>query len=609
MHGLQGREMEQLFLLMTDTLPVGVAVLDLDLRLLFINRRHAELNRIPVTEQLGHPIRDYLPQVADIVEPKLRFVLETGIPLVRQEIRGDAPGKEGGKLFRLASYYPRRDDSGNICGILALIQDASIDSFEAQVAEESKQRLLQVLDNLFAFVGVLDLDGTVLECNRAPLEAAGIAIEDVRGEKLWDSYWWSHDTGAREQLKEAVSRCRNGEIVRYDIHARMINDSRMWVDFMLAPLRDETGKITHLIPSGIDISKRHDSEAALHQSEDRYRSVIESSDDAIITKSLEGIITGWNPAAERLLGYTAGEALGKPITFLFPAPLLSEEQHLLRRISNGERIPPFDTVRIHKDGHLVDVSITISPLRDRNGKVIGACKLAHDIGAKKRQWEALEQALEEKTALLHEVHHRVKNNLQIVSSLLSLQARQASEEVARVLSESQGRIRAMALVHQLLYDSEMMSEIELSEFINRLISLTVASHDTVKLGIKIEYSEPGKPVFMSAHRMIPLGLVINELILNAIKHAFPPAWLTGHGPQQARIHISLQEISDDKLHLQVADNGCGLSSEFDWDAAKGLGTQLIPMFVAQLHGELTTTSTATGSCFTIALSPKRKGFA
>ncbi|MFZ6770849.1 PAS domain-containing protein [Undibacterium sp. Di26W] len=609
MHGLQGREMEQLFLLMTDTLPVGVAVLDLDLRLLFINRRHAELNRVPITEQLGHPIRDYLPQVADIIEPKMRFVLETGIPLVGQEIRGNGPGNEDDKLFRLASYYPRRDDSGNICGILALIQDASIDSVEAQLAEESKQRLLQVLDNLFAFVGVLDMDGTLLECNRAPLEAAGITVDDVRGKKLWDTYWWSHDPELAQQLKEAINRCRNGETVRYDVHAKMINDSRMWVDFMLAPLRDEAGKVTHLIPSGIDISKRHDSEAALHQSEDRYRSVIESSDDAIITKSLEGIITGWNPAAERLLGYSAKEALGKPITMLFPAALLGEEQHLLRRISNGERIPPFDTVRIHKAGHFVDVSITISPLRDRNGKVIGACKLAHDIGSKKRQWAALEQALEEKTALLHEVHHRVKNNLQIVSSLLKLQARQAPEEVARVLGESQSRIRAMALVHQLLYDSEMMSEIELSEFINRLIALTVASHDTTKLGIKLHYSGPDKSIFMSAHRMIPLGLVINELVLNAIKHAFPADWLAERSPLQARIDIRLQEISDDKLHLQVADNGRGLSSEFNWDAAKGLGTQLIPMFVAQLHGELETTSTNAGSCFTIAISPKRKGIA
>lgn len=167
----------------------------------------------------------------------------------------------------------------------------------------------------------------------------------------------------------------------------------------------------------------------------------------------------------------------------------------------------------------------------------------------------------------------------------------------------------MALVHQLLYDSETMSEIELSEFINRLIALTVASHDTTKLGIKLQYSGPEKNIFMSAHRMIPLGLIVNELMLNAIKHAFPADHLSGSGTVQPCIDIHLQEITDDKLHLQVADNGRGLPVEFNWDAAKGLGTQLIPMFVAQLHGKLVTASSTSGSCFTIELSPKRKGIA
>jgi two-component sensor histidine kinase len=134
----------------------------------------------------------------------------------------------------------------------------------------------------------------------------------------------------------------------------------------------------------------------------------------------------------------------------------------------------------------------------------------------------LEQALEEKTTLLHEVHHRVKNNLQIVSSLLNLQARKASPEVAAVLAESQGRIKAMALIHQLLYESHHMSEVNLNDFLKNLIALSAPLYATEKKGIRLLLN-PGNDTGISLHvqQMIPCGLVVNELILNAIKHAFP----------------------------------------------------------------------------------------
>ena len=594
-HLLSDEQVQQVFELLAEHLPLGIVVLDCDFRLLFINQRHAELNRLPLDAQLGKTLREYLPHVADAIEPKLQFVAEYACPLIHQRIKGRHPRFDGVLVHRLASYYPLLDEQGKTRLILGVIQDASVDDFEATLRQESEERLLRVLDNLFAFVGVLELDGTLLHANRAPLEAAGIQPADVEGKKFWDCYWWSYSAEVQEQLRQAAARCIKGEVSRYDVPVRMRDGVLIWIEFMLAPLRDEYGRITHLIPSGIDISKRHESEQALHRSEEHLRSVIESSDDAIITKSLDGRVTSWNPAAERLLGYEAAEMIGKPITTIFPPELMAEEAVLMRKISQGERIPGFETQRIHRSGRLLDVSVTISPLRDKSGQVVGACKLARDVSHQKQQMHMLEQALEEKTTLLHEVHHRVKNNLQIVSSLLNLQARKASPEVAAVLAESQGRIKAMALIHQLLYESHHMSEVNLNDFLKNLIALSAPLYATEKKGIRLLLN-PGNDTGISLHvqQMIPCGLVVNELILNAIKHAFPFG-------RSGLITISAVR-SGNRIVISVQDDGQGLPDDFSWQSQQGLGSQLIPMFVRQLHGQLSHESSTTGTLVSVTLA-------
>lgn len=593
MHSLTEQEIHQIFPLLMEVMPLGIAVLDKNLYLRYINSRHAELNRLTVDEQLGKHLREFLPHAADVIEPKLQFVITNGRPLINQEIRGSIPRSDGTYLYRLASYYPVISSQQQVSHVVAVIQDSTIDHFQHQIYTDTQQRLLRVLDNLFVFVAVLDLDGTLINANRAPLEAAGITSADVIGKKFWDCYWWSYSTEIQQQLQAAVADCLQGKTSRFDVPVRMMAGDLMWIDFMLAPLRNERGEITHLIPSGMDITKRHQSDAALHQSEERWRSVIESSDDAIITKSLASIVTSWNPAAERLLGYTREEMIGQSITVLFPKEKISEEKQLIRRIAAGEQIAPFETERIHRSGRIVHVSVTISPLRDRLGNVIGACKLARDISQQKQQVQMLEHAVEEKTALLHEVHHRVKNNLQIVSSLLNLQARKATKEVADALSESQSRIKAMALVHQLLYESSDMSEVVLSDFLKNLTSLSVSMYGIDKKGIQLRLEDDSRGVSLDVQRMIPCGLAVNELIMNAVKHAF-----TNRSSGLIVIRVALLNSS---IQIQVKDDGCGLPAGFQWKASYGLGSQLIPMFVHQLHGELITETDQSGTCVTISV--------
>lgn len=600
MESLTQAEVAGLFPLLSEHIPIGVALFDTNLRLRYINQRHAQINNFTVEENLGKRITEFLPQAGAFIEPKIQFVLETGRPLLNQEVRGQTPFPNGHVLHRMVSLYPWRIDDAHPQGVLALIQDSTIDHFTQKLLEESQQRLLKVLDNLVAFVGVMELDGTLMHANKAPLEAGGLRIEDVQGKKFWDCYWFCHDPYLQQTLKNACERCRQGEVFRHDLEVRMASNSRMWIDFMLAPLRDNEGNITHLIPSGIDISQRHASEVSLKQSEERYQSIVESSDDAIITKSLSGIITGWNPAACRLLGYTEREAIGQPITMLFPLEKMEEETYVLAKIACDERVESFETVRKHKDGHLLPVAVTVSPLRDKQGVVVGACKLARDISLQKRQMALIERALEEKTSLLFEVHHRVKNNLQIVSSLLNLQARKVAPEVAKALYECQGRIRAMALVHQLLYESESMAEIDLPAYLGQLVILTEATCNARAHDIQIVFKSEVEMVCLDIQRTIPCGLIVYELILNAVKHAF-------HDKAHGRIDVRISAADNDLVHISVADNGCGLPENFRWGANGGLGTQLIPMFVQQMGGRLLTSGDDQGACFTIELKPIKLG--
>ena len=592
-------DLKRLIALVMDSVPLGIGVIDRDLRLQYVNAQQARLNGFSAAETIGRHIADIGPSLAAVAGPKIQFVLDTGVPLLKQELVGQHPFDDGQFVHRLVSYYPWRGQDGTVIGVLTTVQDAQVAPFEQQLLEESQQRLLKVLDNLFSFVGVLELDGTLIEANHAPLEAAGMGIDDVRGKKLWDTYWWAHDPGAQAQLIAAVERCRQGEVARYDLQVRMINDSRMWIDFMLAPLRDQQGRITHLIPSATDISLRHASQLALERSEDRYRSIIESSDEAIITKSLDGTITEWNPAASRLLGYSAEEAVGQSVTLIFPDSKIAEEALLMDRIRLGHRVPPFETVRVHKNGCLMDVSVTISPLRDRSGAVIGACKLARNITVEKQQRDQISEALEEKTALLHEVHHRVKNNLQIVSSLLNLQARKVSADAALAIGDCQGRIQAMALVHQLLYESENMAEINLSAYLSRLMALTQASCATEASDVELVFSSTAPHITLDNQRTVPCGLLVHELVLNAFKHAFPDG-------QPGRIEVALGQTSAGLMQLTVSDNGCGLPAGFAWGGKGGLGTQLVPLFVNQLQGKITTTSSSRGASFMIEGMPGKQ---
>ena len=236
-----------------------------------------------------------------------------------------------------------------------------------------------------------------------------------------------------------------------------------------------------------------------------YAAIIESSDDAILSKAIDGAILSWNVGAERLFGYTAEEAIGKPATIIIPFDRRDEEIAMLDAIRRGESVRQHETVRRRKDGSLVDVSLTASPIRDANGRIVGASTIARDIGE-------LKKARERQQLLLREMSHRVKNLFALTGSVVALSARSA-ETAREVVDLARERLTALARAHALTFsDSETAPQ---PTTLHSLVRAIVAPFDQPEEP-RIAISGVDAPV--SGGAVTALALLLHEFATNAAKY-------------------------------------------------------------------------------------------
>lgn len=380
--------------------------------------------------------------------------------------------------------------------------------------------------------------------------------------------------------------------------------------------RDPAGRALRMVGVNWDVTEQRVAELALLKSEALQRAVVAHSGPAIIATDLGGTITLFNRAAEDLLGYSAAELVGLLTPGVFHDPAEVESRRAVLESELGATITSAFEVfviksRTHgadanewtylrKDGKRVPVLLTVSSIRDDRGELAGYLGVAVDLTARKQQEHALLELnrllsarTSQKEVLLQEVHHRVKNNLQVIASMINMQIRRVVDAAARAaLEECQSRIRSIALIHESLYQNQDYSRIPFSEYATRLstdiFEALAADPRALALDLAIE------PLILSVDVAIPCGLILNELLTNALKHAFP-------GGRRGTISVALRRDAAGVVVLSVSDDGVGLSTSYDGGRAS-LGSQLISALVEQINGTLVV-SRAGGTKFSVSFSP------
>ena len=243
-----------------------------------------------------------------------------------------------------------------------------------------------------------------------------------------------------------------------------------------------------------------------------YAAIVELSDDAILSKDLDGVITSWNRGAQRLFGYTAEEAVGSSLTMIIPTDRHDEEPMILERVRRGERIDHYETVRQRKDGSLVDISITVSPIKDEKGEIVGASKIARDITQLKR-------ARERQELLLREMDHRVKNLFALAISVLRLSGRSAGS-VPELIGSTSDRLSALARAHALTLSSGLrdLPQAAKPATLHSLIQAITAPHDVPGDTDASKFSVTGCDMEISGSVISSLALLLNEFATNATKY-------------------------------------------------------------------------------------------
>jgi two-component system, chemotaxis family, CheB/CheR fusion protein len=332
-------------------------------------------------------------------------------------------------------------------------------------------------------------------------------------------------TGRRLRGVEAVAERADGKLIPFAAYPTPIFDAS----------RGLMGAVNMLV----DLSDRQRSE----ESARRLASIVQSSDDAIVSKDLRGIISSWNEGAERLFGYTEAEAIGKPVMIVIPADRAEEEESILARLRRGERIDHFETVRRRKDGSLLDVSLTVSPIHGADGRVIGASKIARDITERKR-------AHEQHQLLLGEIMHRVKNTLAIVQAIAAQTLRRAPAEERDAFT---ARLHALGKAHDLL-TSDSWDRTPMRVVIGSALMPFQEQRFTLE----------GPEAYLNASGSLHMTLALHELATNAVTYG---ALSNATG----RVHLNWRS-EDGGLEVCWAETGGPVVGR---PRRKGFGTLLI----------------------------------
>ncbi|OGC07047.1 hypothetical protein A2V82_05750 [candidate division KSB1 bacterium RBG_16_48_16] len=481
---------------------------------------------------------------------------------------------DGVYRLMLARGVPILDEQNNVVEWVG----TCIDITERKQAEEAlakEQQLLNILlDTIPDNIYFKDRDSRFIRINKSLASWLGLADpSEALGRSDFDFFSQEHASQALADEQEII---RTGQsLVGIEEKETWPDSEDTWVSTTKIPLRDDEGNIVGILGISRDITEHKRAEQALQESEERFRSLYENSTIGLYRTTPDGWILTANPTAVKMLGYDSFDELAKRNLEKSGYEPSYSRSEFMQRLEKDGIVSGLESAWLKRDGTTIFIRESSRAIRDENGKVIYYDGTFEDITDRKKAEEQSQKDLKEKEVMLKEIHHRVKNNLQIISSLLSLQASKLQDEQAlAAFEESKNRIYTMALIHEQLYRSFNFSNIQMKDYVQTLTRELIRAY---RVFGRIEITAKVDNTSLGIDKAIPCGLILNELITNSIKYAFPEG-------SPGRINVSLKTLKDSTHEIKVRDNGVGLSKYIDFENLESLGLHLVKVLTEQLDG-------------------------
>ena len=483
--------------------------------------------------------------------------------------------KNGDVWYASSSWEPIIDVKGKFKGAISQTIDITERKSAEDALRESERKYSEFFRTSSDPVFITTKDGRLVESNDALVEVLGYETMDELLKINVSKHYENPDD------KKRFNRTVEQDGFAKEFPANLVKKDGSILNTLITAtvIKDRDGTVTGFQGTIRDITERKAAEDALKGSEERYRALFETAKDAIFLNDETGKFMDVNSAACELLGYSKEELLKLSNMEIDADPRGYEAFKKVRNGLTDEAV--FEVNQQRKDGTLVPVEISGKSFEIGDRKLFLA--IARDITERKQAEDHTNASLREKEVMLREIHHRVKNNLQVVSSLLNMQARNARDkDTIEILSEARDRIKTMSLIHSQLYEGRDLAEINMKGFIDQLLGQLLQSYPVGDTRITPVVMVDDYPFPISV--AVPVGLIINELLSNALKHAFI-------GRDDGKIGVSLTASEGGGINLTVSDDGSGLPSGFDINESKTLGLRLVKILTEdQLQGIMEVTS-------------------
>jgi PAS domain S-box-containing protein len=501
----------------------------------------------------GRPAREYWSELWDDLEPLLKRVLDNGETVAAKDrpFYIERHGYPETVYFDI-SYSPVADQDGVVRGVFCIVNETTERVRADAALRESEERLRAIFAQSAAGIALGDLSGKLISVNDHFCQIVGRPRDELIGIRMQDITFADDLPENQRLLRHMVETGESFEIEKRYVRG---DGSLVWVSNSVSAIRDDKGNMSQAVAISVDIGeRRHAQEIERH-----LASMIASSNDAILAIDLDMKITSWNAAAEKLYGYSEEEAVGQTVLMLVPDERQDEEPTILTQIKAGKIVEPYETQRRRKDGRLVEVLLSVSPICDTNGNVIGASKTAQDITARK-------DAERLRSILVNELHHRVKNILATVTAI----ARQTigrDKENHEDVEAFTSRLASLSRAQDLLVHADWQHA-DLKAVMQQALS-----------PYPVEAFQIGGPsVALPPRAVVSLSLALHELATNAAKYGA----LSMPGGQVS-VSWQLEPFADKRLRIVWEERG---GPEVAPPQRRGFGSTLIERLLsAELKGE------------------------